>query len=191
MIENQNLTYIPLLTELFGTLLASCYRTIRYNVNVKATKYGSCGFETLREYRRAGMLLREKPNRLESGLADGGYTFFGRFFDGLLESRGYNQSTFAAECRRRNFKVGRPGKQRDVGQRSISDWMRGLTVCPREIPTYADAILILSDIEWTDFGLAYAYGQTIPEWKFEDLLEFRKFYRAELSEENTDSAEKV
>ena len=87
------------------------------------------------------MLLTEKPNRLESGLADGGYTFFGRFFDGLLESRGYNQSTFAAECRRRKFKVGRPGKQRDVGQRSISDWMRGLTVCPREIPTYADAIL--------------------------------------------------
>ena len=129
------------------------------------------------------MLLYEKPNRLESGLADGGYTFFGRFFDDLLESRGYNQSTFAAECRRRKFKVGRPGKQRDVGQRSISDWMRGLTVCPREIPTYADAILGLSDTEWTDFGLAYAYGQTIPEWEFEDLLEFRKFYRAELSEE--------
>ena len=128
------------------------------------------------------MLLREKPNRLESGLADGGYTFFGRFFDDLLESRGYNQSTFAAECRRRKFKVGRPGKQRDVGQRSISDWMRGLTVCPREIPTYADAILVLSDEEWTDFGLAYAYGQTIPEWEFEDLLEFRKFYRAELAE---------
>lgn len=146
-------------------------------------KLGSDGYETLREYRRTGMLLREKPNRWESGLADGGYTFFGRFFDDLLESRGYNQSTFAAECRRREFKVGRPGKQRDIGQRSISDWMRGLTVCPREIPTYADAILVLSDEEWTDFGLAYAYGQTIPEWEFEDLLEFRKFYRAELSEE--------
>ena len=131
-----------------------CYRTIRYTVNVRVTEHGSYGFETLREYRRAGMLLREKPNRLESGLADGGYTFFGRFFDDLLESRGYNQSTFAAECRRRKFKVGRPGKQRDVGQRSISDWMRGLTVCPREIPTYADAILVLSDTEWTDFGLS-------------------------------------
>ena len=154
-------------------------------------EHGSDVFESLRAYRRTGMLLYEKPNRWESGLADGGYTFFGRFFDRLLESRGYNQSTFAAECRRRGFKVGRSGKQRDVGQRSISDWMHGHTVCPREIPTYADAILILSGDEWRDFGLAYAYGQTILEWEFEDLLEFRKFYRAELSEESTDPAKKA
>ncbi len=122
-------------------------------------------------------------------LADGGYTYFGRFFDRLLESRGLNQSTFAAECRRRKFRVGRPGKQRDVGQRSVSDWMRGYAACPREIPTYADAIMVLSEEEWTGFALAYAYGQTVPEEDFEDLMEFRKFYRARLSEENLDGSE--
>ncbi len=136
------------------------------------------------------MLSYGKTHRWESGLANGGYTFFGRFFDRLIESRGYNQSSFAVECVRRGFKVGRPGKQRDVGQRSVSDWMRGLTACPREIPTYADAILDFSDTEWTDFGLAYAYGQTIPEWEFADLLEFRTFYRAELSEDSKDPAKK-
>jgi hypothetical protein len=136
--------------------------------------------EALSEHRRAGMLRAEKPKRWEPGLADGGYSFFGRFFDRLLESRGLNQSTFAAECRRRKFKVGRPGKQRDVNQRSLSDWMRGITTCPREIPTYADAILVLSEEEWAGFALAYAYGQTVPEGEFEDMLEFRKFYRTKL-----------
>lgn len=136
--------------------------------------------ETLSRYRRAGMLMVEKPKRWEPGLADGGYSFFGRFFDRLLESRGLNQSTFAAECQRRGFKVGRPGKQRDVGQRSLSDWMRGITTCPREIPVYADAIMVLSEEEWTGFALAYAYGQAVPEEEFESILEFRKFYRTKL-----------
>jgi len=145
----------------------------------------------LSRYRRAGMLVAREPRRLETDLADGGYTFFGRFFDRLLESRGLNQSTFAAECRRRGFRVGRPGKQRDVGQRSVSDWMRGYAACPREIPTYADAILVLSDREWGDFGVAYAYGQTVPEEDFGDLLEFRKFYRARLLESSPDSAKQA
>lgn len=138
--------------------------------------------QALSEYRRAGMLGVEKPRRWEKGLADGGYSFFGRFFDRLLESRGLNQSAFAAECRRRKFKVGRPGKQRDITQRSLSDWMRAVATCPREIPTYADAILVLSEEEWTGFALAYAYGQTVPEEEFEDMLEFREFYTARLSE---------
>ncbi len=145
--------------------------------------------EALSEYRLAGMLRVEKPRRWEAGLAGGGYSFFGRFFDRLLESRGLNQSTFAAECRRRKFKVGRPGKQRDVTQRSLSDWMRAVTTCPREIPTYADAILVLSEEEWTGFALAYAYGQTVPEEEFEDMLEFRKFYRARLSDGSLDESE--
>ncbi len=145
--------------------------------------------EALSEYRLAGMLRVEKPRRWEAGLAGGGYSFFGRFFDRLLESRGLNQSTFAAECRRRKLRVGRPGKQRDIGQRSVSDWMRGITACPREVPTYADAILVLSEEEWAGFALAYAYGQTVPEEEFEDLLEFRKFYRAELAEEGLDESE--
>jgi hypothetical protein len=142
--------------------------------------------ETLSRYRRAGMLVSGRPSSLEPGLADGGYTYFGRFFDRLLESRGYNQSTFAAECRRRGFKVGRPGTQRDIGQRSISDWMRGYAACPREVPTYADAILDLSDEEWAEFGVAYAYGQTMLEKDIEDLLEFRKSYHARLSEGSLD-----
>jgi hypothetical protein len=142
--------------------------------------------ETLSRYCRAGMLVSGRPSSLEQGLADGGYTYFGRFFDRLLESRGYNQSTFAAECRRRGFKVGRPGTQRDIGQRSISDWMRGYAACPREVPTYADAILDLSDEEWAEFGVAYAYGQTMLEKDIEDLLEFRKSYHARLSEGSLD-----
>lgn len=142
----------------------------------------------LSDYRLAGMLRVEKPRRWETGLADGGYSFFGRFFDRLLESRGLNQSAFAAECRRRKLKVGRPGKQRDVTQRSLSDWMRAVATCPREIPTYADAILVLSEEEWTGFALAYAYGQTVPEEEFEDMLEFREFYTARLSEESGEPA---
>ena len=144
--------------------------------------------EALSGHRRAGMLRVEKPKRWETGLADGGYSFFGRFFDRLLESRGLNQSTFAAKCRRRKFRVGRPGKQRDINQRSLSDWMRAVATCPREIPTYADAILVLSEEEWTGFALAYAYGQTVPEEEFEDMLEFRKFYRAKLDGETVPPA---
>lgn len=144
-------------------------------------------FEALSEHRHAGMLRVEKPKRWETGLANGGYSFFGRFFDHLLESRGLNQSTFAAECRKRKFTVGRPGKQRDVTQRSLSDWMRAVSTCPREIPIYADAILELSEEEWTGFALAYAYGQTIPEEEFEGILEFRKFYRAKFDGETAPS----
>lgn len=142
--------------------------------------------ETLSEYRRVGMLRSRKSNGRELGLADDGYTYFGYVFDRFMESRGYNQSTFAAECQRRGFKVGRTGKKRDVKQRSVSDWMYGKTACPREIPTYA--ILVFSEEEWNDFALAYAYGQTAPKDAFEDLVEFRKFYRAELSEESEDRA---
>jgi hypothetical protein len=124
----------------------------------------------LREYRRAGMLRLGKPKRWEPGLADGGYTYFGRVFD--------------PECQRRGFKVGRPGTQRDIGQRSVSDWMHGKTTCPREVPTYVDAILTFSKEEWNEFALAYAYGQTVPKDAFGDLVEFRKFYRAKLGEES-------
>lgn len=138
------------------------------------------------EYRRADMLRMGGSRGRELGLADEGYTYFGYILDRFLESRGYNQSTFAAECRRRGFKVGRPGKQRDVGQRSVSDWMHGKTSCPREVPTYADAILGFSEEEWAEFGLAYAYGQTVPKEDFEDFREFREFHRTKLSEESED-----
>jgi hypothetical protein len=140
--------------------------------------------QTLSERARAAMLRWSKPRGRELGLADEGYTYFGYVFDKFLESRGYNQSTFAAECQRRGIKVGRPGKQRDIGQRSVSDWMHGKTACPREVPTYADAILGFSAEEWNEFALAYAYGQSVPKDAFEDLVEFRKFYRAELGDES-------
>lgn len=136
------------------------------------------------------MLLSGQPRSLEPGLADGKYMYFGHVFDRLLESRGLNQTTFAAECRRRGFKLrGKSGKQRDIGQRSISDWMRGYAPCPREIPIYADAIMDFNQEEWDWFGMAYAYGQTVPKEDFEDLLEFRKFYRARLSEGSLDRSE--
>ncbi len=134
------------------------------------------------------MLRPRKRAGRRRGLVDDGYTYFGYVFDKILESRGYNQSTFAAECQRRAFKVGRPGKQRDIGQRSVSDWMHGKTACPREVPTYADAILGFSQEEWNEFALAYAYGQTVPKDAFEDLVEFREFHRAELIEESKEKS---
>jgi hypothetical protein len=127
---------------------------------------------------------------LEPGLANGKYMYFGYVFDWLLRSRGLNQSTFAAECRRRGFKLkARTGRLRDVNQRSISDWMRGYAPCPREIPVYADAIMVFNEEEWDWFGVAYAYGQTIPKEDFEDLLEFRKVYRGRLADESLDKSE--
>jgi hypothetical protein len=148
--------------------------------------------ETLSRYRRAGMLLLGQPKGLEPGLADGKYMYFGHVFDRLLESRGLNQSTFAAECRKRGFKIrAMSGRLRDVQQRSVSDWMRGITACPREIPVYADAIMEFDDEEWEWFGAAYAYGQTVPKEDFEDLMEFRKFYRAGLTRGGSDEAEKA
>ena len=144
------------------------------------------------EFCRADMLLQSRePHRREPGLADEGYTYFGHVFNRLLESRGYNQSTFAAECRRRGFKVGRPGKQRDIGQRSVSDWMHGKTTCPREVPTYADAILGFSEEEWNEFALAYAYGQTVSKEAFEELPELRRSYRPKPGEENPGQTKKV
>lgn len=139
--------------------------------------------ETLSRYRRTGMLLSGQPRGLEPGLADGKYMYCGYVFDRLLESRGLNQSTFAAECQRRGFKIrAMSGRLRDVNQRSVSDWMRGITPWPREIPVFADAIMDFSDEEWEWFGMAYAYGQTVPKEDFEDLMEFRKFYRTRLSQ---------
>ncbi|WP_162924757.1 hypothetical protein [Rubrobacter indicoceani] len=145
--------------------------------------------EVLRVYRRTGMLYSrvstEKTSSLESVLAEGGYTYFGRAFERLLKSRGLNQSSFAEECRRRGFEVGRLGKRRAVGQRSVSDWMHGKTACPKELPVYADAILGFSEEEWAEFGVAYAYGQTVSEEDFEDILQFRKFYSSRLSSERS------
>lgn len=121
----------------------------------------------------------EKPRGRRVDPTEGGYTYFGQVFDRFLDSRGYNQSTFAAECRRRGYKVGRPESQRDLGQRSVSDWMRGKTACPREVPAYADAILDFTEEERGEFGLAYAYGQTVWEEEYREYPGFWEFYRKE------------
>jgi hypothetical protein len=138
--------------------------------------------------RCADILTPRKPGGRELGLANDGYTYFGYVFDRLLRSRGYNQSTFASECRRVGLRLRGPFKEREIGQRSVSDWMRGRTACPREVPIYADSVLNLSEEEWAEFGLAYAYGQTASKEEFEDLFEFRKFYRARLPEGSPDES---
>ncbi|MGI8908987.1 MAG: hypothetical protein ACR2JR_00285 [Rubrobacteraceae bacterium] len=112
------------------------------------------------------------------------YTYFGGVFGRLLKARGYNQSTFAAECRRRGLRVGKPGRQRDVGQRSVSDWMRGKVACPREVPGYTDIVLDLTEEEWVELALAFAYGQTFMKEDVEDLPEFRRLYRTKLVRES-------
>jgi hypothetical protein len=128
----------------------------------------------LRSNRRAAILSLSKPRGRELGLAGDGHTYFGYVFDRLLRSRGYNQSTFAAECQRRELRLRGPFKERDVDQRSVSNWMRGKTSCPREIPTYADAILVFSGEERVEFGMAYAYGQTVSKAEFVDRFESGK-----------------
>lgn len=63
--------------------------------------------------------------------------------------------------------------------------MHSKTACPKELPVYADAILGFSEEEWAEFGVAYAYGQTVSEDSFEDILRFRKFYALRLSEDKS------
>ncbi len=50
---------------------------------------------------------------------------------------------------------------------------------PRYLPTVADAIYGLSEEEWEELGLAFAYGQRLPAREdLEDIREFREFYTA-------------
>jgi hypothetical protein len=111
-----------------------------------------------------------------------GYTYFGGVFYRLLRERGHNQSSFAAECRRRGIKLGGPGGERDVGQRSVSDWMRGKVACPREIPNIATSILDLSDEERIELALAFAYGQKVQQADAAaNLVDLERLYRARVS----------
>lgn len=64
--------------------------------------------------------------------------------------------------------------------------MHGKTACPKELPVYADAILGFTEEEWAEFGVAYAYGQSVPEKDFKEILQFRKFYSTRLSEKDSD-----
>lgn len=110
-----------------------------------------------------------------------GYTYFGETLNRLVRSRGYNQSSFARECRRRGYEI----EGRQIGQRSISDWMRGYAGCPRDFPAIVDQVLGLDDDEWVELGLAYAYGQRLPREDVEDVRAFREFYRRAIAAERT------
>ena len=104
-----------------------------------------------------------------------GYTYFGEIFDRIVRSRGSSQSAFAREARAMGY---------DYTQSSVSNWVRGVHGAPRDLPTVVDAVYELSEEEWGELGLAFAYGQRLPTKEdLEDIREFRKFYRRLLEAE--------
>lgn len=109
-------------------------------------------------------------------MGEKGYTYFGEVFDRIVHSRGSSQSAFAREAR---------GLGYDYTQGSVSNWIRGVHGAPRELPTVADRIYGLSEDEWTELGLAFAYGQRPTKEDLEDIREFRRFYRRLLDVEAT------
>lgn len=114
---------------------------------------------------------------VEERVGDGGgrgYTWFGEVVYGLLRSRGSNQSAFAREARELGY---------DYRQNSVSNWMRGVHAAPREVPGLLDKLYELSEEEWVELGVAYAYGQKLSREDLEDVRAFRRFYRRMLEEE--------
>lgn len=114
---------------------------------------------------------------VEERVGDGGgrgYTWFGEVLYGLLRSRGSNQSAFAREARELGY---------DYRQNSVSNWMRGVHAAPREVPGLLDKLYELSEEEWVELGVAYAYGQKLSREDLEDVRAFRHFYRRMLEEE--------
>lgn len=105
-----------------------------------------------------------------------GYTYFGEVFDRIVRSRRSSQSAFARKARALGY---------DYTQSSISNWVRGVHGAPRDLPTVADVVYGLTEEEWEELGLAYAYGQRLPTR--EDLKDIREFYRRLLESERTTS----
>jgi len=104
-----------------------------------------------------------------------GYTYFGEIFDRIVRSRGSSQSAFARKARAMGY---------DYTQSSVSNWVRGVHGAPRDLPTVVDAVYELSEEEWGELGLAFAYGQRLPTREdLEDIREFRRFYRRLLEAE--------
>lgn len=104
-----------------------------------------------------------------------GYTYFGEVFDRIVRSRRSSQSAFARKARALGY---------DYTQSSVSNWVRGVHGAPRDLPTVADVVYGLSEEEWEELGLAYAYGQRLPTREdLEDIREFREFYRRLLESE--------
>ncbi len=103
-----------------------------------------------------------------------GYTHFGEVFDRIVRSRRSSQSAFAREARALGY---------NYTQSSVSNWVRGVHGAPRDLPAVTDAIYGLSEGEWEELGLAFAYGQRLPKEDLQDIREFRRFYRRLLQEE--------
>lgn len=104
-----------------------------------------------------------------------GYTYFGEVFDRIVRSRRSSQSAFARKAQALGY---------DYTQSSVSNWVRGVHGAPRDLPTVADVVYGLTEEEWEELGLAYAYGQRLPTREdLEDIREFREFYRRLLESE--------
>lgn len=93
---------------------------------------------------------------------------------GLLRSRRSSQSAFAREAREFEY---------DYRQNSVSNWMRGVHAAPTDLPGLLDRMYGLSDEEWLEVGVAYAYGQKLSREDLEDVRRFREFYARVLAEE--------
>ncbi len=107
-------------------------------------------------------------------MEDRGYTWFGEVLYRLLRSRGASQSALAREARERGH---------DYRQNSVSNWMRGVHAAPRDLPPLLDELYDLSEEEWIELAVAFAYGQRASREDLEDVREFRRFYRAMLETE--------
>lgn len=110
-----------------------------------------------------------------------GLTYFGDVLARILGSRESNQSKLARELRDRG---------RSTRQSSVSEWMSGEHYCPGWFPVTLDEIYDLSEEEWYEFGMAFAYGQRLSREDIEDVREFRRFYRRQISEERQERARK-
>ncbi len=109
-------------------------------------------------------------------MSDGnmGFTYFGDVLARILNDRDSNQSKLARELRARG---------RSTRQSSVSEWMSGEHYCPGWFPVTLDEIYDLSEEEWYELGVAFAYGQRLSKEDVEDVREFREFYRRQLEEE--------
>ena len=107
-------------------------------------------------------------------MEDRGYTWFGEVLYRLLRSRGSSQSALAREARERGH---------DYRQNSVSNWMRGVHAAPRDLPPLLDELYDLSEEEWIELAVAFAYGQRASREDLEDVREFRRFYRGMLEAE--------
>jgi hypothetical protein len=108
-----------------------------------------------------------------------GLTYFGDVLARVLGSRDSNQSKLARELRARG---------RSTRQSSVSEWMSGEHYCPGWFPVTLDEIYDLTEEEWYELGMAFAYGQRLSREDIEDVREFRRFYRQRIAEEREERA---